>query len=426
MGNIAVRIEGVGKKYVVGGRRENYRTLRDTLADFGTRSRKALRAALGSGDGYIYGNEVFWALKDVSFEVKHGEVVGIIGRNGAGKSTLLKIVSQITEPTEGSIDLYGRTAALLEVGTGFHPELTGRENVYLNGAILGMTRAEINRKFDEIVAFSEIEKFIDTPVKHYSSGMGLRLGFAVAAFLEPEILIVDEVLAVGDAAFQKKCIGKMEEVASTGRTVLFVSHNMTAVLNLCTRGVLLESGVVTLIDDPETVVTHYMNSSLGGTVGELAQRTDRSGSGRLKFERIWLEDVDGRTVNYIPSGEGGNIMLKYCVQSGTVLDNVHVALTFLDLYGQKLFSLETRFVGQAFNYVTNEGIFCCYVPALPLIPDTYIVNLWSSVNGIACDIIEDAFRVAITESNFLGGGVRPEKRKHGVFIIPHSWKRMDS
>lgn len=233
MGDIALRVEGLGKQYRIGKAEAAYRTFRDVLADtLSAPFRRAVGLLRGNAAAANNLSEVIWALRDVSFTVKKGEVVGIIGRNGAGKSTLLKILSSITEPTTGEAKLYGRVGALLEVGTGFHPELTGRENIYLNGAILGMSRAEIRRKFDEIVAFAEVEKFIDTPVKHYSSGMGLRLGFAVAAHLEPEILIVDEVLAVGDSAFQRKCLGKMGEVAGEGRTVLFVSHNMAAVQNL--------------------------------------------------------------------------------------------------------------------------------------------------------------------------------------------------
>ncbi|HEV7403634.1 MAG TPA: ABC transporter ATP-binding protein, partial [Chthoniobacteraceae bacterium] len=238
MNALAVRVEELGKKYVI--RHETtsrYRTLRESI---GNGARRLFRRSTGAAPS----REEFWALKDVSFDVKQGEVTGIIGRNGAGKSTLLKLLSRITEPTCGSISLNGRVASLLEVGTGFHPELTGRENVYLNGAVLGMSRQEIRRKFDEIVAFAETEKFLDTPVKHYSSGMYMRLAFAVAAHLEPEILIVDEVLAVGDAAFQRKCVGKMKEVGESGRTVLFVSHNLGMLASLCTRGYLLEGGLL--------------------------------------------------------------------------------------------------------------------------------------------------------------------------------------
>jgi lipopolysaccharide transport system ATP-binding protein len=263
MGKVAIRVQGLSKQFRI-GKQERYRAFRDIvteamLAPF----RRAAGLLRGNAAAAANLNETIWALKDVAFEVKNGDVVGIIGRNGAGKSTLLKILSRITEPTEGQVDIYGRVGALLEVGTGFHPELTGRENIYLNGAILGMKREEIRRKFDEIVAFSEVEKFIDTPVKHYSSGMGLRLGFAVAAHLEPDILIVDEVLAVGDATFQKKCLGKMGEVAGEGRTVLFVSHNLDAVTRLCSRGVLLDQGRVIADGPTQQVVRSYLRSGLG-------------------------------------------------------------------------------------------------------------------------------------------------------------------
>jgi lipopolysaccharide transport system ATP-binding protein len=242
MSNIAIRVENFGKLYRI-GQRQQYKTLRDTLTDVLYGPFRAARSLLGDKHAADEASRNYiWALKDVSFEVKHGEVIGIIGRNGAGKSTLLKILSRITEPTEGNAEIHGRVGSLLEVGTGFHPELTGRENIYLNGAILGMKKVEIDRKLDEIVAFSEVERFIDTPVKHYSSGMHVRLAFAVAAQLEPEILLVDEVLAVGDAAFQKKCMGKMREVGRGGRTILFVSHNMGAITELCDRAILLDQG----------------------------------------------------------------------------------------------------------------------------------------------------------------------------------------
>jgi lipopolysaccharide transport system ATP-binding protein len=242
MRKTAIKVEGLGKQYTIGGQQESYQTLRDQVSNlmgaplriFSSSSRKQSKPATNT----------FWALRDISFEVPRGEAVGVIGRNGAGKSTLLKVLSRITEPTTGYADIHGRVRSLLEVGTGFHQELTGRENIFLNGAILGMRREEITRKFDEIVAFAEVEKFIDTPVKRYSSGMYLRLAFAVAANLESEILFVDEVLAVGDAAFQKKCLGKMSEVAKEGRTVMFVSHNMSAVKELCQSGILLDGGQV--------------------------------------------------------------------------------------------------------------------------------------------------------------------------------------
>lgn len=269
MSDIAVHVAGLSKQYRI-GKQERYRAFRDVLTDaMYAPFRRAAGLLQGNASAAANLNETIWALKDVSFEVKQGEVVGIIGRNGAGKSTLLKILSQITEPTEGQVDTYGRVGALLEVGTGFHPELTGRENIYLNGAILGMSREEIKRKFDEIVAFAEVDRFIDTPVKHYSSGMGLRLGFAVAAHLEPEVLIVDEVLAVGDALFQEKCLGKMSEVAGKGRTVLFVSHNMSAVSTLCSRSVLLDQGTIVLEGQTGEVIQYYLQN---GTEGGVAER----------------------------------------------------------------------------------------------------------------------------------------------------------
>jgi len=260
-----IRVEGLGKRYLIGHRREErYHTLRDTLTN-GVRNmgRRLIHPLLASSGQPMLGegeSEEFWALKDISFEVKQGDRVGIIGRNGAGKSTLLKILSRITEPTSGRVSIKGRVASLLEVGTGFHPELTGRENIYLNGAILGMSKADIRRRFDEIVAFSGVEKFLDTPVKRYSSGMYVRLAFAVAAHLEPEILVVDEVLAVGDAEFQRKCIGKMQDVSGHGRTVLFVSHNMGAIRQLCSCGIVLTQGGLGFSGSASEAVDFYTRS----------------------------------------------------------------------------------------------------------------------------------------------------------------------
>jgi lipopolysaccharide transport system ATP-binding protein len=294
--DVAIRIEGLGKMYRIGGPQERYHTLRDTLTDAVSAPFRRARSLLrGQAYGAAGLHEIIWALRDVSFEVKHGDVVGIIGRNGAGKSTLLKVLSRITEPTEGYADVYGRVGALLEVGTGFHPELTGRENIYLNGAILGMTREEINRKFDEIVDFAEVEKFIDTPVKHYSSGMGLRLGFAVAAHLEPEILVVDEVLAVGDAQFQKKCLGKMSDVAREGRTVLFVSHNMAAVESLCGRVIRLNEGSISDDGSPHEVISKYLNSMLTESVHRVwDDRETAPGNEKVRIHRATVRPTDGQ------------------------------------------------------------------------------------------------------------------------------------
>lgn len=263
VGERAIRVEGLGKSYRLGERKAKYKSLRDLLAETLTAPVHGVRALLGGGRVAKAPAETLWALRGVSFEIGHGEVVGIIGRNGAGKSTLLKILSRITPPSEGLAEIHGRVGSLLEVGTGFHPELTGAENIYLNGVILGMRRREIDRKFDEIVAFAGVEKFIDTPVKHYSSGMYLRLAFSVAAHLEPEIMLVDEVLAVGDSTFQRKCLDKMEEVGKQGRTVLFVSHNMPAIARLCERTILLDEGGVVADGPSHQVVSAYLSSDIG-------------------------------------------------------------------------------------------------------------------------------------------------------------------
>ncbi len=291
MPDTVIHVNGVGKKYRLGARTATYRTLRESaVAAAASPLRLGLRAMRGEPLRQI--RPEFWALRDVSFEVKRGEVLGIIGRNGAGKSTLLKVLSRITEPTEGEIRLRGRVASLLEVGTGFHPELTGRENVFLNGAILGMARAEIQRKFDEIVAFAEVEQFIDTQVKHFSSGMYLRLAFSVAAHLEPDVLVVDEVLAVGDAAFQKKSLGKMSEVSREGRTVLFVSHNMAAIRTLCSRAILLDRGRIHDHGSTSTVIDAYLQGLEHGEDGDRLPRSDPGAVG--EGTRIFCTDQHDR------------------------------------------------------------------------------------------------------------------------------------
>ena len=294
MGNLAIVVEGLGKQYRLGQAQASYGTLRDTIVGMVGEPVRRVRDLLGTNRQELtMQGEWMWALKDVSFTISRGEVVGIIGRNGAGKSTLLKILSQITDPSEGGVDIHGRVGSLLEVGTGFHQELTGRENVFMNGAILGMKRKEIERKFDEIVAFAEVEKFIDTPVKHYSSGMYLRLAFAVAAHLEPEILIVDEVLAVGDVGFQKKCLGKMAGVAKEGRTVLFVSHNMPAITRLCERAILLDDGRLLQDGVSHQVVKAYLNAGVVSIASREWQNPEKAPCGEVA--RLWAVRV--RTEN---------------------------------------------------------------------------------------------------------------------------------
>jgi lipopolysaccharide transport system ATP-binding protein len=313
MNNDAIRVSGLSKLYRIGGRKARYKTLRESFMDgiAAPFHRVAARFRRTNGESSS-GDDKIWALKQVSFEIKCGELVGIIGRNGAGKSTLLKILSRITEPTTGFAEIRGRVGSLLEVGTGFHAELTGRENIYLNGAILGMKKAEIDQKFDEIVAFAEVDKFIDTPVKHYSTGMYLRLAFAVAAHLEPEILIVDEVLAVGDANFQKKCLNKMDTVGKQGRTVLFVSHNMMAITRLCERAILLEDGKV-LADGPShKVVSDYMNSGLGvGPVREWSEPTKAPGGGVVRLLAVRVRTADGEISDVIDIRQPLSVEMEY-------------------------------------------------------------------------------------------------------------------
>jgi lipopolysaccharide transport system ATP-binding protein len=304
MSDIAIRVENLGKQYHIGALQRNgghytYKSLRDSIAGAASAPFRAARSLMGGhGAQEKHQDETIWALKDVSFDVKHGEIVGVIGRNGAGKSTLLKILSRITEPTAGHVEIRGRVGSLLEVGTGFHPELTGRDNVYLNGAILGMKRAEIARNFDAIVAFAEVEKFIDTPVKHYSSGMYLRLAFAVAAHLQTEVLIVDEVLAVGDAEFQKKCLGKMHDVSQGGRTVLFVSHNMTAVQSLCRHALMMNQGKLDASGSVALVVARYLREAQSSvTERHWTQPLSAPGNDLIRIKRVRVlpdDNSDGR------------------------------------------------------------------------------------------------------------------------------------
>ncbi|MEW6246157.1 MAG: ABC transporter ATP-binding protein [Nitrospirota bacterium] len=310
MRHVSVTVEYLSKRYLIGVRQTSYRTLSDRLAE-------RLRRLVTMRRFFSDSQEAFWALKDVSFEIKPGEVVGIIGRNGAGKSTLLKILSRITEPTEGRAVLHGRVSSLLEVGTGFHPELTGRDNVYLSGSLLGMKKAEIDAKFDEIVAFAEIEKFIDTPVKRYSSGMFVRLAFAVAAHLEPEILILDEVLAVGDSRFQKKCLSKMEDVGKHGRTILFVSHSMPAVARICKRAILLEEGVVRMDGPAHHVIATYMGSDVGSSAErEWPDSTTAPQGETVRLRAVRVRTEEGRVTDAIDIRQPFGVDMEYEVKEG--------------------------------------------------------------------------------------------------------------
>ena len=327
MNNYAIQVERLGKEYHIGGQKVPYRTLRESITDaVQAPMRRAKKILSGHAAGAAELDEVFWALRDISFTVNQGEVIGLIGRNGAGKSTLLKVLSRITYPTEGQAIISGRVGSLLEVGTGFHPELTGRENVFLNGAILGMRRSEINRKFDEIVAFAEVEKFIDTPVKHYSSGMRVRLAFAVAAHFEPEILLVDEVLAVGDARFQRKCLNKLQDVGDGGRTVIFVSHNMTTITRLCDRAILLEHGNVANDGPVADVVANYMHSEMGTTAARQWSAEHAPGKEVARLRAVRIEDMNGQVSESIDIRSSFCVVMEYDIlQEGNILlPNFHV------------------------------------------------------------------------------------------------------
>lgn len=417
MNQIAIKVEGLSKRYRIESAHRRHDTLRDQIM-------ATLRRGFRAGRPRTAKTEVVWAVKDVSFEVKKGEVLGIIGRNGAGKTTLLKILSRITEPTSGRALMHGRVGSLLEVGTGFHPELSGRENIYLNAAILGMSRKEIERKFDEIVDFAGVQKFMDTPVKRYSSGMYVRLAFAVAAHLEPEILVVDEVLAVGDAAFQKKCLGKMNAIAKGGRTVLFVSHNMPAVSSLCDSALWMDAGRLREQGPTSAVISSYLESSYNKQIADLEQRTDRIGDGRFRFSRVWLTNGTGTSVDSLVSGKEATFMIEYVAEPGDQLRNILAAVIVRDLYGQVLFTLSSHLTGQNFERLSGTGTLSCLVPTLPLAADTYIVDLWSSVNGEPSDCIQDVLQLSVVESDFYGAGKVPVKRKHGPFIVNHSWNKL--
>jgi lipopolysaccharide transport system ATP-binding protein len=384
VGSLAIQVEGLGKRYRVAGASPP-RTLRESLGSTIVRPWRAFGrrpARRGGGD-----TDSFWALRDVSFELREGDVLGVLGRNGAGKSTLLKILSRITEPTAGRARVLGRVGALLEVGTGFHPELTGRENVFLNGAILGMRRVEIERKFEEIVEFASVSAFLDVPVKRYSSGMYMRLAFAVAAHLEPEVLVVDEVLAVGDAAFQKKCLGKMGEVSRHGRTVLFVSHNIGAVVTLCNRAILLEQGAL-LEDGPAAdVATAYqarIHQAPSVEQGEVDLRdAERFGSGKARFVRLGVRPLparrgagdDGEARLFLRPGDDVELVLT--IEAQSAIADANVAIVIYDPLGYRLVDANTILQGGTLALEPGQRAEVCFVlEDLRLRPGSYLVGLW--------------------------------------------------
>jgi lipopolysaccharide transport system ATP-binding protein len=373
---------------------------------------------LGQTDYGNHAGEEIWALRDINFTVEQGDVLGIIGRNGAGKSTLLKILSRVTAPTSGCIKVKGRIASLLEVGTGFHPDLTGRENVYLNGAILGMTKEEVNKKLDEIVAFSEIEQFLDTPVKRYSSGMYVRLAFAVAAHLDPEILLVDEVLAVGDAVFQKKCLGKIGDIANGGRTVLFVSHNLASVQNLCSRAIILQQGQLIYSGRTKDAIDNYLLSGKDSTESNsLATNPNRKGGDILRFEDIsFVNPVTLEPLNILISGQLVSILIKFNYSGKAPLNNVNIGIGFLSSTGTFLFGCRTDVIGKPLSIVPGRSSAICTIPKWPTTSGRYIFNLIADVKGEVLDWIKEAGYVIVEDGDFYSTGKLPATAYQGVLI----------
>jgi lipopolysaccharide transport system ATP-binding protein len=412
-----IDVRGVSKRYRLGV--IGMTSLKDEVARAWS-SVQAQARRLGGGGAPVAaapGGE-FWALRDASFSVAPGDAIGIVGRNGAGKSTLLKILSRITRQTSGEIVLRGRVASLLEVGTGFHQDLTGRENVFLNGAILGMTRAEIRRKFDEIIAFADVDRFVDTPVKRYSSGMYVRLAFAVAAHLEPEILIVDEVLAVGDIAFQKKCLGKMGAVGREGRTVLFVSHNLLAVQTLCNRALLLDGGRV-MADGPcDPVIRHYMDECLPGAHIALADRADRSGSGAARFTAVSLRDVHGAVVTAFRCGEPATLRLHFRNTTGQALRHIRIGVGVDDAMGQRITLFSSAAVRNAPESLAAEAdAIDVSIDRVPLLPGRYGLTLFFAVNDETVDWIQHAGTFDVEPGDYFGTGKLFGDQGH--FVMDH-------
>ena len=417
MSDIAINVEGLGKTFHIGGMQKSYYRLTDQLADIIVAPfRRAGKLMRGQATGAAELDETIWALKDISFQMKSGEVVGILGRNGVGKSTLLKILSGITDPTEGYADIYGRVGSLLEVGTGFHPELTGRENIYLNGAILGMKKAEIERKLDEIVAFAEIDKFLDTPVKHYSSGMFVRLAFSVAAHLEPEILLVDEVLAVGDMAFQRKCLGKMDDVAQEGRTVLFVSHNMGLLQQLCERGIFLQHGTVHKDGTITEAVDAYLQTLEQAKSQDLSKRTDRKGVGQVRLVNTEVTTNGNGSSSILKTGHPARFI--FCVNA--FVPGMACNFFIYDTIGQPVTSFYSRVRGPGDAYDPKNGLkFICDLDELLLLPGRYRIDVAIVGDNRLQDFIEAAAVFEVGDGQ-VGGRLAQHDGKFSV-IMNHRW-----
>jgi lipopolysaccharide transport system ATP-binding protein len=420
MNSLAIKVSGIGKAYRIGLEEEKHDTIgaligswiKSPISNF-RRLRQLSKIQPGSND-----SDIFWAVKEISFEVRRGEVIGIIGRNGAGKSTLLKILSRVTDPTTGEIDMYGRVASLLEVGTGFNPELTGRENVFLNGTILGMTKKEVENKFDEIIKFSGVRKFIDTPIKRYSSGMKVRLAFAVAAHLDPEILIIDEVLAVGDFEFQNKCINKMQDIsANQGRTILFVSHDMAAVKALCTKAIILEKGILTRSGTPQEVIDYYLSESQKGASKELKEQ-NFVGNGDWFADGFELLNSVSQTVQTVQTGS--SISLRIFYKQVNVVPKPVIILTIKDVMDKVAFFCFSKNSHSKSIVLKDEGYFDIYIPKLPLLPGIYNIDLTLKYDQELCYKNEFFGSIEVEKGDFFGTGKLNDKLVQSV-LVDHSW-----
>lgn len=428
MSNTIIQVENLGKKYLIKHQQQgSYTSLRDVVTDKVKSFGKRIISPWNHKQSSTYSTtEEFWALNDISFKVKQGEVVGIIGRNGAGKTTLLKIISRITEPTKGRIRINGRVASLLEVGTGFHPELTGRENIFLNGAILGMGKAEIKRKFDEIVTFAEVEKFLDTPVKRYSSGMYVRLAFAVAAHLEPEILLVDEVLAVGDAAFQKKCLGKMGDEAKKGKTILFVSHNMPAIKNLCQSGIYIQFGKIAYHGSAKQAIDYYIRENL---VKEHSNRIgysiDKKALMKCRTKGLEINNVEILNLSNpgLPVASSDNMKIKIYYSASLKFISPAFVLMLKDQNGVEIFRLSNMPIsGHIINNLFKDGYVDLEIKSLPLVKGIYYIDLGFVRESVEWYFhVEDLIKLDVKGKDIYHSGLELD-RSRGMIWIEHSWK----
>ena len=411
--DIAICTEGLGKRYKLGAL-EPYRTLRDVVAGAFTRARRDRVRP-----------EFHWALRNIDIVVRQGDTLGIIGRNGSGKSTLLKLLTRITRPTEGRVTVYGRVSALLEVGTGFHPELTGRENIYLSGSILGMSRADITRRFDEIVEFAGVAEYLDTPVKRYSSGMKVRLAFAVAAHLEPEILVVDEVLAVGDAGFQQKCLRRMGDAASEGRTVLFASHQMEMLMSLCERAIWLNDGKMVSEGESTEIVHRYLCAMSNSQTENLKGRMDRKGGGPARITKVELLDEKGIAVRRIAAGRPCSLVYSFENSNPHRRSEVRLNTAIFDSFDKVVTVVTTRQTEFFVSYLPSRGSFMMHIPKMPLVPGHYWIEFALRIAGTLSDKVHHAFHFQILPAPYYGRATIPTFGS-GCFFLDHEWSIQDS